>query len=95
MAQKNLKIDKVNARDYIRWIEGVYIFKNESLADIMQTLSRWYDFNYWFEQQEIKDITFEGGLNKYESIEPILEIIESTGKVKIKINEKNIVFMKK
>ncbi len=93
--KRNLNVTKVNAKKYTQWIDGVYTFNNQSLEDIMRTLSRWYDFNYWFEQDEIKDIKFEGGLNKYESIEPILDIIESTGKVEISINGKNILFMKK
>ncbi|WP_423129605.1 FecR family protein [Gaoshiqia sp. Z1-71] len=90
-----VQIRQVNALDYIQWIEGVYVFDQQSLGEIMQTLSRWYDFNYWFEQQDIKDIKFRGGLNKYESIEPILEIIESTGKVKATIKGKNILFSKR
>ena len=92
---KNIKINKVNANDYIQWIHGIYTFNNESLVGIMQALSRWYDFTYSFEQQELENLRFGGGLNKYESIEPILEIIESTDKVKVKINGKNIIFSNK
>lgn len=90
-----VQIRQVNASNYIQWIDGVYVFDQQSLGEIMQTLSRWYDFNYWFEQQELEHIRFKGGLSKYESIDPILEIIESTGKVKATIKGKNILFSKK
>ncbi len=90
-----IQIRQVNASNYIQWIDGVYVFDQQSLGEIMQTLSRWYDFNYWFEQQELEHIRFKGGLSKYESIDPILEIIESTGKVRVTIKGKNIVFSKK
>lgn len=90
-----VQIRQVNASNYIRWIDGVYVFDQQSLGEIMQTLSRWYDFNYWFEQPDIEQLPFKGGLNKYESIDPILEIIESTGKVKATIKGKNILFSKK
>ncbi|MEN6457021.1 MAG: FecR domain-containing protein [Prolixibacteraceae bacterium] len=90
-----VQIRQVNASNYIQWIDGVYVFDQQSLGEIMQTLSRWYDFNYWFEQQELEHIRFKGGLSKYESIDPILEIIESTGKVRVTVKGKNIVFSKK
>ncbi len=90
-----VQIRQVNASNYIQWIDGVYVFDQQSLGEIMQTLSRWYDFDYLFEQQELEHIRFKGGLNKYESIDPILEIIESTGKVKATIKGKNILFSKK
>ena len=91
----NVQIRQVNSVDYVQWIKGVYIFDHQSLGEIMQTLSRWYDFNYWFEQQDLERITFKGGLNKYQSIEPILDIIESTGKVEITVKGKSILFSKK
>lgn len=90
-----VQIRQVNASNYVQWIDGVYVFDRQSLGEIMKTLSRWYDFNYWFEQQELEQIRFKGGLNKYESIDPILEIIESTGKVKATIKGNNILFSKK
>ncbi len=89
------EINKVVASKSIQWVEGIYVFNNETLDNIMKTLSRWYDFNYWFEEQSLKDIRFEGGLNKYESIEPILEIIQSTGKVEVQMKGNNLLFKRK
>lgn len=92
---EDIHIQKVNAADYVQWVKGIYVFDHQSLGEIMQTLARWYDFNYWFDPADIELITFKGGLNKYESIDPILEIIESTGKVRATIKGKNILFSKK
>jgi transmembrane sensor len=44
----------VVASKSIQWVEGIYVFNNETLDNIMKTLSRWYDFNYWFEEQSLK-----------------------------------------
>jgi hypothetical protein len=60
----------------------------------MKTLSRWYDFDFKFEDELIKQIRFEGGLNKYESIDPILDIISKTGKVKVTVKGKEVIFSK-
>lgn len=85
---------KVDARQFIQWTTGKYTFTNQPLDEMMKTLARWYDFNYQFEEASLKNIRFEGGLNKYQSIDPILEIINKTGKVKVSVKGKEVVFSK-
>jgi ferric-dicitrate binding protein FerR (iron transport regulator) len=87
-------IQKVDASQIIQWISGKYSFTNQSLDEIMKTLSRWYDFEYRYGDETLKQIRFEGGLNKYESITPIIEIISKTGKVNVEIKGKEILFTK-
>ncbi|HAZ02577.1 MAG: hypothetical protein A2W90_07845 [Bacteroidetes bacterium GWF2_42_66] len=87
-----VEIRDVDASQYIQWALGKYVFTNQSLDEIMKTLSRWYDFTYSFRDESLKAIRFEGGLNKYESIDPILDIISKTGKVKVSVNGKDILF---
>lgn len=89
----NITIREVDAEQYIGWKNGIYYFTNQSLEEIMRTLSRWYDFEYEFENDALRKIHFEGGLNKYDNINPILEIMQSTGKVKIKIEGNKISLM--
>ncbi len=93
-ANAEVIVQNVDARQYMQWTRGKYTFTNQSLEEIMRTLSRWYDFDYQYRDESIKTIMFEGGLNKYESIDPILDIIRSTGKVKIKVQGKDILFEK-
>lgn len=87
-------IRNVDAKQFMQWTTGTYTFTNQSLGEIMKSLSRWYDFKYSFSDESLKAIRFEGGLNKYESIQPILDIITRTGKVKYKVEGKEIIFTK-
>ncbi len=87
-------VKKVDAKQVVQWITGKYSFTNQPLDEIMKTLSRWYDFNYQFEDESLKNIKFEGGLNKYECIDPILDIIKKTGKVKVSVKGKEILISK-
>lgn len=87
-------IRNVDAKQFMQWTTGTYTFTNQSLEEIMKSLSRWYDFTYSFRDESLKTLRFEGGLNKYESIEPILDIIKRTGKVKYEIAGKEIIFKK-
>jgi hypothetical protein len=90
-----VEVKDVDAQLFTGWKNGIYLFSNESVIEIMKILSRWYDFEYEFAHEETKNIKFEGGLNKYESIYPILDILQSTGKLKYKVDGKKIVFMQK
>lgn len=85
-------IQEVDASQMVQWTKGRYTFTNQSLDEIMKTLARWYDFSYQFEDEKLRSIRFEGGLNKYESIDPILDIISRTGKVKVSVKGKEILF---
>jgi len=93
-ATSGIVVQQVDAKQFVQWIKGKYTFTNQPLDEIMKTLSRWYDFNYQFEDESLKNIRFEGGLNKYESIDPILNIIKKTGKVKVTLKGKEILFSK-
>lgn len=85
-------VRNVDAAEYIQWTTGRYVFTDQPLDEIMKTLSRWYDFNYHYSDESIKTMRFEGGLNKYESIYPILDIISKTRKVKVTIKGKEVLF---
>lgn len=93
-ATSGIDVQRVDAAQVVQWITGKYSFNNKSLDEIMKTLSRWYDFEYRYENESLKELRFEGGLNKYENIEPILEIIKRTGKVNVTIKGKEVLFSK-
>lgn len=91
-AGSGIVIHEVDAAQMVQWTKGRVTFTNQTLDEIMKTLARWYDFSYKFEDEKLKSIRFEGGFNKYESIDPILDIISRTGKVKVSVKGKEILF---
>jgi hypothetical protein len=90
-----VSVKDVDAAQYMQWTTGRYIFVDQPLDEIMKTLSRWYDFTFRYSDESLKEMRFEGGLNKYENIYPILDIINRTGKVKVDIKGKEVLFSKK
>ena len=74
----------VNAEEYIAWKNGEFMFNNESLANVLKQLSRWYDFDYSI-APELKDLKIWGSISKYENFDKVLKIIKITDK-KIKLN---------
>lgn len=66
------------------------ISKTNGLKDIMTALSRWYDVNVIYGNENVKNLRFGCNLNRYEEIDPFLELLRATGKVKTKVEKRNI-----
>jgi ferric-dicitrate binding protein FerR (iron transport regulator) len=83
---------KVDVSLYTSWKDGSFCFQDEPLEDIMSTLSRWYNFNYVFKNDQYKSIRFTGRLKRTESIERILTLIEKTNEIQFKLDN-NMVYV--
>ncbi|MCE4566409.1 FecR family protein [Maribellus sp. CM-23] len=90
-SNKTSAVSKVNVLNFIAWKDGDYVFDNETLEEMMSTLSRWYDFTYSFENNIPRQLRFDGKLKRTDKFEEILTIIENTNEVKFKIEEKNVI----
>ena len=84
----------VDTDDIICWKDGFFRFKNKSLEDIMTTLSRWYDIEVVFENEELKRKEFNGVFRKDQQIQSILESIQNTREAKFKIEGRRIIIEK-
>lgn len=91
----SIKIATVDPSEVISWINGKFTFNEDSLGEMMQVLSRWYDVEVIFETVTQKDYVFTGILERTKSIEDILSLIEATseGEIKFEINQ-NIIIIK-
>ncbi|MFR5656533.1 MAG: FecR domain-containing protein [Butyricimonas faecihominis] len=59
--ESGIAIDrKVNVAEFVAWKSGKYIFKQKRLEDILVTLSRWYDFEVFYREEDVKEVLFSG-----------------------------------
>ncbi|MDE5611659.1 MAG: FecR domain-containing protein, partial [Odoribacter sp.] len=80
---------QVDVAPYISWKEGYFVFENETLEDIMNTLALWYDKEVFFAGLKNRGLHFSGHLRRYDSIETILSAITEVTGVEFLMN-KNI-----
>lgn len=80
-----VKVYKVDVYSYIAWHEGRFVFDNERLGDIMETLSHWYNVEVVFDKPELKELHFIGNLDRYGSLSSILNAISHTKGLRIEI----------
>ena len=79
---KQLSIQEVDTRKYTAWKDHLFCFEDETLEDIMLTLSRWYNVNIEFNSEDLKYRHFSGTIERYASIESFLELFETGTNIK-------------
>lgn len=85
------KVHKVDVNKYLERRNGYFVFENETLDCILRDLSRWYDFEFFYQNKEIGEKLFGFKLQKYDNIDSILKLLEETKEVKFRIKGKSII----
>ncbi|SHG15690.1 FecR family protein [Salegentibacter echinorum] len=86
-------IKKVNIYEHIAWKDGMFLFKDKSLGDIFNVLSRWYNIEVEFEQKELQEMKFNGRFKQQQKLKKILHIIENTKRARFELNGNKIKVM--
>lgn len=74
----------------IAWQQGYFSFKAQTLEQLMQNLSRWYNVDYIFKNPEKGKLLFTGVLERESTIDDLLIYIEKTNEVQFKIEERTV-----
>ena len=89
-ASCEMEVKEVNPDLYTLWRKGVLVFERESLENIMNTLSLWYDMEIFFQSESVKSLHFSGHMKRYEQIEDILHAITDATGVVFTINGRTV-----
>ena len=74
--------------DITDWTSDTFIFRNESIENIMTKLSRWYNVEINIDH-EIKDIRYTGILSRKQPLEETLEALRMTNELDFDIKQTN------
>ncbi|MCK0156343.1 FecR family protein [Cellulophaga sp. F20128] len=78
LKNKSIGVQEVDVYSEISWKKGLFSFKGKTLKEIMVVLTRWYDFEVEFANEELENVKFNGVLSKKDSIKEILNVIKKT-----------------
>lgn len=62
----------------LSWRQGLYIFNNKPLSEILQIIPRWFGKEVVMDNPAKKQSRFTGVINRYESMEQSLNILKAT-----------------
>ncbi|WP_293313322.1 FecR family protein [Pedobacter sp. UBA5917] len=88
----SIKIENVDAEEAVTWKDGYFSFNEENLATIMNKIARWYNVEIDYRGNKINK-TFGGRISRFNSVNEVLDMLETTGAVHFKIEERRILVM--
>lgn len=82
--KNKIKVEKVDAQDALAWKDGLFVFDNEDIHDIMNKLERWYNVRVEYQDPDI-DEKFAATISKFKKLSEVLKVLEATGTIHFKI----------
>ena len=90
-----IRVREVDTDLYTAWKDGYFIYREKTLEDIMKELSRWYDFTYDCQSEELKLMNLTAKLRKFDRVEDIFDILKRTGRLDFVTHGKNVTVLAK
>ena len=94
-ASRQHEIKEVDVSAYIAWKVGILSFKSMPLEELCKRLGRWYNIEFQFDQEDIKQLKFTGAVKKEYSIEYILIMLGAMTDVEFKQEGDQVIVNKK
>lgn len=66
---------EVNTDYELDWVRGIFVFEHARLDEVVRKLSRWYNVDFRFEQEALKEYLFTGQVSRDLGVENILDLI--------------------
>jgi len=93
VAGKTVHISPVDTELATAWKNNKFMFENEDIHDIMRMVGRWYDVDISYEGN-VTGEKFEGSVSRFTNVSKVLNILQLTGNVHFKIEERRIIVSK-
>ena len=84
-------VREVDVRKEIAWKEGVFVFHDQTLEQIMMKLARWYNVTVFYQNEETKDLLFKGNLPRYSDFQMVLNVLEKSSNVKFNVKDRVVI----
>lgn len=81
---KNVDVDNV-----VDWKNGLFIFEDASIKDVMRQVERWYDVDVKY-VGKTPSIKFNGVVSRNNNVSKLLKLLQAAGNVAFNINNKTI-----
>ncbi len=80
-AGQSLSVARVDVRNFTVWREGLINIQNNSLEQVLDKLSRWYDVKFVMTDGGLEDMAFEGDIPMGSNLGTVIRMLEAAGKI--------------
>lgn len=90
--QGGFNVREADTASVVAWKNGIFLFRNESITDIMKQVARWYDVDIAY-KGSVSNIKLGGTVSRYENISNLLNTMELTGSIHFKLQGRRVIVM--
>ncbi len=85
---KKIEIKPFQSNVLSAWRDGKFVIRDQRLEDIFKEISRWYDVEFKFKNQSLRDYRYTGNLKKSTTALGVMRMLKLTTRFNYKIIEK-------
>ncbi|WP_316814362.1 FecR family protein [Pedobacter heparinus] len=90
-----LKVKEVNVENAVAWKNGLLMFNDESLEEVMRKISRWYGVGVRIKEESLARQGVYGTISKYSNLSKVLEMLELAGEMHFELKNNVVTVTKK
>lgn len=90
----SLEIKSVNSDIVTSWRNGYFVFENQTLLNIMRDLSRWYNFDFEIESEELENEIFMGSFPRDTDFPTAITILQNCGEIAFAVTGGKVIVTK-
>jgi len=95
LIKDQLKVEQIDMEDAMGWKQGLFIFNEDPLVEVMHKISRWYDVDITFADPSLKNTRFSGSISRNLSLLKVLEKLSVTGGIRFSLEQRSIIIREK
>ncbi len=84
-----VRVKDGNTKGAAAWKDGLIVFQNELLVNVLEDISRWYDIQIIYED-DISDIALYGRLSRNKPLLSAIKALELSAKVHLRLKDRNL-----
>lgn len=89
--KKNELLLTSSPKQQVDWVNSEFSFTERPVKEIMKDISRWYDVDVEFDNEEVKNRTFSGTISRYSSFNKVIEVLEKTETLTFEVEGRKII----
>lgn len=93
LADKSLKLSEADVNDAMAWKNGLFIFKDENIQNVMKVAGRWYGVEVKI-ADDVKHKSFFGTISRKRSLDDFMQLLKLTEGINYTIKEGRVIVMK-
>lgn len=91
LLEEKIEVKEVDVDDAIAWRSNAFCFKKQTLESLLNEIARWYDLEVFYVNPSLKSLHFTAYFLRSCSIEEVIEKIERTQKINLKLKGKVLI----